>query len=82
MREKCHFEKKKRKKLGKRSRMYFAIFGGFRPILMIFIDQNMQIHDFPMIFCQKSMDPEPDFVQKSMIFIDFCLENHEIAGFE
>ena len=45
MREKWHFEKK-RKKLGKRFRMYFAVFDGFGPILMVFIDQNMQIHDF------------------------------------
>ena len=29
--------------------MYFAVFDGFRPILMIFIDQNMRIHDFPML---------------------------------
>ena len=33
-------------KLGKRSRMYFAVFDGFRTIRMIFIDQNMAFHDF------------------------------------
>ena len=53
---------KKRKKLGKFSWMYFTVFDGFRPILMVFIDQNMQIHDFSMIFCQKSMDSGPGFV--------------------
>ena len=29
--------------------MYFAIFDGFGPILMVKIDQNMQFHAFPMI---------------------------------
>ena len=29
--------------------MYFAIFDGFGPILMVKIDQNMQFHVFPMI---------------------------------
>ena len=29
--------------------MYFAIFDGFGPILMIFIDQNMRIHVFSML---------------------------------
>ena len=46
MREKCHFARK----IGKNSRndpgCIFAIFDGFGPILMIFIDQSMPIHDF------------------------------------
>ena len=50
---KMTFCKKKRKKLGKRPRMIFAIFDGFGPILMVFIDQNMRIRDFP-IFCSDS----------------------------
>ena len=53
----------KSKKIGKRPRMYFAIFDGFEPILMIFIDQNMRIHAFFNALCQKSKDSEPDFVQ-------------------
>ena len=51
--------------------MYFAFFDGFRPILMVFIDQNIQIHDFSMVFCQKSINSGSDFVQKlwfSLIF--------------
>ena len=40
------FCKKNRKKLGKGSRMIFAVFDGFGAILMVFIDQNMRIHDF------------------------------------
>ena len=46
---KIKFSKINRKKLGKRPRMYFAIFDGFGPILMIFIDQNMRIHAFSML---------------------------------
>ena len=46
--------------------MIFAVFDDFRPILMGFIDQNMRIHDFSMVFCQKSNDSGPDFVQKKV----------------
>ena len=59
---KMSFYKKKLKKLGKCSRLYFTVFDGFRLILMVFIDQNMEIHDFSMKICQKSMDSGPDFV--------------------
>ena len=39
----------KSKKLGNRSRMYFAVFDGFRRNLMLFIDQNMRFHGFSML---------------------------------
>ena len=81
---KIKFCKKNREKLGKFSRMYFAIFDGFRPIGTIQIDQNMQFRDFLMIFCRKSMDSGPDFVQnhdfnrdfhKNLIFFENFLRN-------
>ena len=57
--------------------MYFAIFDGFRPIGTIQIDQNMQFRDFPMIFCRKSMDYGPDFVQNN----DFNRDFHKSLDF-
>ena len=63
---KMTFCKKKRKELGKCSRMIFAIFDGFGLILMVFIDQNMRIHDFPVPgqnLGHHFDDFETDFVQ-------------------
>ena len=68
------FYKKNRKKLGKRSRMYFAFCNGFRPILMVFIDQNMSIHDFSLSgdnFRSNFDDFETDFVHQIQKVIFF-----------
>ena len=54
--------------------MYFSIFDGFGPILMVFINQNMQNHDFSLLgedSHQYFDDPEADFVQKSIFFENF-----------
>ena len=70
----------KSKKLGKRPRMYFAIFDGFGPILMIFIDQNMRIHDFSLLSVKNQwilsqiLFKTNDFHENS-IFIEKLLRN-------
>ena len=46
--------------------MNFAIFDGLGPILMVFIDKNMLIHDFPLPVENLGRhfdDFETDFVQ-------------------
>ena len=57
--------------------MYFAIFDGFEPILMVKIDQNMQFHGFSMIsvknprILSQILFKTKDFGVKSIFFENF-----------
>ena len=62
--------------------MCFAIFAGFGPILMVFIDQNMPIHDFSVPgrnFDRHFDDFEANFVQQSWkLFFFEKLLRHDV----
>ncbi len=84
---KIAFYKKNRKRLGERSRMYFAVLDGFRLILMIFIDQNMRFHGFSMLsvknprILSQILFKTKDFCVNSIFFENFLHNDPKFVFF-
>ena len=79
---KMSFCKKNENNSGNAPECILRFLKGLGPILMVFIDQNMQIHDFSSEKLMKIIDFEQNLHQNSLIIDRISLKNHEFACFD